>query len=103
MKKASRSLCIGSSLALSAFASASAQQAPADPVVFLNQAWSQTDRETYYQIPQGARMLPYDIFINLEVSGSQELFRSDANSERLGLITARESTDQSRWISGRPR
>ena len=28
----------------------------------------------------------YDIFLNLEVADSQELFRSDANSERYGLI-----------------
>ena len=28
---------------------------------------------------------PYDIFLNLEAAGSQELFRSDANSERYGL------------------
>jgi hypothetical protein len=61
-------------------------QSTNDNVIYLNQAWSQADRETYYQIPQGSRMLPYDIFINLEVAGSQELFRSDANSERLGLI-----------------
>ena len=29
--------------------------------------------------------MPYDIFLNLEVAGSQELFRSDANSDRYGL------------------
>jgi len=86
MKTAIRKLFMASLFVFSVAAPASAQQAPADPVVFLNQAWSQADRETYYQIPQGARMLPYDIFVNLEVSGSQELFRSDANSERLGLI-----------------
>ena len=82
MQKAIRRFGIGSWLALSAFASASAQQAPADPVIYLNQAWSQADRERYYQISQGSTMLSYDIFLNLEVAGSQELFRSDANSER---------------------
>jgi hypothetical protein len=29
--------------------------------------------------------MPYDIFLNLEAAGSQELFRSDANSERYGM------------------
>ena len=29
--------------------------------------------------------MPYDIFLNLEVAGGQDLFRSDANSERYGL------------------
>jgi hypothetical protein len=32
------------------------------------------------------RVIAYDIFLNLEVAGSQELFRSDANSDRYGLI-----------------
>ena len=41
----------------------------------------------YYQISQGSEVISYDIFLNLEVAGSQELFRSDANSERYGLIT----------------
>ena len=60
----------------------SAQQgAPAEPVIYLNQAWSQDDREWYYQFSQGSTVLSYDIFLNLEVAGSQELFRSDANSD----------------------
>ena len=29
--------------------------------------------------------MPYDVFLNLEAAGSQDLFRSDANSERYGL------------------
>ncbi len=56
------------------------------PVIYLDQAWSQADRETYYQISQGSAVVSYDIFLNLEVAGSQELFRSDANSDRYGLI-----------------
>ncbi|WP_375780223.1 di-heme-cytochrome C peroxidase [Bradyrhizobium sp. ma5] len=64
-----------------------AQQAPAPPVVFLNQAWSQDDRDWYYHFSQGSAVLSYDIFLNLEVADGQELFRSDANSERYGLIT----------------
>jgi len=31
-------------------------------------------------------VMSYDIFLNLEVAGGQELFRSDANSNRYGLI-----------------
>ncbi len=30
--------------------------------------------------------MSYDIFLNLEVAGGQELVRSDATSERFGLI-----------------
>ena len=61
--------------------------ASGQPVIYLDQAWSQADRETWYQIPQGSIVMPYDIVLNLEVAGSQELFRSDANSARYGLIT----------------
>ena len=55
-------------------------------MIFLDQAWSQADRDTYYWISQGSQIMSYDIFLNLEVAGGQELFRSDANSERYGLI-----------------
>ena len=63
-----------------------AQQATDQSVVILNQAWSQEDREWYYNFSQGSAVIAYDMYLNLEVAGSQELFRSDANSERVGLI-----------------
>ena len=62
-----------------------AAQSSDDRVIYLNQGWSQADRETYYHITQGSEALSYDIFLNLEVAGSQELFRSDANTDRYGL------------------
>ena len=53
-------LSVGSVLAP---APASAQQAPpsaaSQPVIYLNQAWSQEDREWYYQFSQGATVLSY--------------------------------------------
>ena len=61
-------------------------QASREPVIYLNQAWSQADREWYYNFSQGSSTISYDIFLNLEVAGSQELFRSDANTGRYGLI-----------------
>src|SRR5271157_295963 len=64
-----------------------AAQSSGDAVIYLDQAWSQADREWFYQVSQGAQIISYDIFLNLEVADSQELFRSDANSERYGLIT----------------
>ena len=65
---------------------ASAPQSSDEPVTHLNQAWSQADWDWYYHFSQGSAVIPYDIFLNLEVAGSQELFRSDANSERYGFI-----------------
>ena len=67
-------------------AETAAAQSSNEHVIYLNQAWSQADRELFYQLSQGSSIASYDIFLNLEVAGSQELFRSDANSERYGLI-----------------
>ena len=52
-----------------------AAQSSAGSVIYLDQAWSQADREMFYQISQGAQIISYDIFLNLEVADSQELFR----------------------------
>jgi len=73
--------------ALGSLAGPSAGQTTgSDGVIYLDQAWTQADRELFYQLPQGSAVASYDIFMNMEVAGSQELFRSDANSVRLGLI-----------------
>ncbi len=64
-----------------------AAYAAADSVIYLDQGWSKEDRENYYQESQGSVVLSYDIFLNLEVAGGQELFRSDVNSDRFGLTT----------------
>jgi hypothetical protein len=84
MKNIARaSLFAGSLLGLPA----SAQQAPAPATpVYLDQAWSLEDREWYYNFSQGSAVLSYDIYLNLEVADGQDLFRSDANSRRYGLI-----------------
>ena len=72
-----------------------AAQAPSDQsVIHLNQAWSDDDREWYYHFSQGSAVLSYDIFLNLEVAGGQELFRSDANSVRYGLVP-----EASNWMN----
>lgn len=62
-----------------------AAQVSTGKAILLDQGWSPEIRERYYHISQGTTVMPYDIFLNLEVAGSEELFRSDANSERYGL------------------
>src|SRR6185369_4328226 len=52
-----------------------------------DQAWSQADRDFYYNVSQGSAVMEYAVFVNLELADSQELFRSDANSDRYGMIT----------------
>ena len=71
-------------LAYSAAVSVSAQQtgtpqASSEPIIYLNQGWSQDDREWDYHFSQGSAVLSYDIYLNLEVAGSQDLIRSSAN------------------------
>jgi hypothetical protein len=61
-------------------------QSPDNSVIYLNQTWSQDDREWYYNFSQGSAVLSYDIFLNLEIAGGQDLFRSDGNLARYGLI-----------------
>ena len=80
------SFCCASVLGLFRIDTAAAQSS-GDSVFYLDQGWSQADREMSYQISQGATVIDYDIFLNLEVADGQELFRSDANSDRYGLIT----------------
>jgi hypothetical protein len=66
--------------------SPAAAQSQSDNIIYLNQAWSKEDREWYWHFSQGSAVLAYDIFLNLEVAGGEDLFRSDANSVRYGLI-----------------
>jgi hypothetical protein len=61
-------------------------QSTSDNVIYLNQAWSQDDREWYYHFSQGSAVISYDIFLNLEAAGGLDLFRSNANSAQYGLF-----------------
>ena len=89
-------------------------QTSSDKVIYLDQGWSQADRDTYYWIAQGTVMMSFDFYENLELAGSQELFHSNANMERYGLIPsppdpgannpdglpiglAKETTKEGRW------
>jgi len=83
---ASIALAMALMLSVGYFARPAVAQAASEPVIHLDQAWSKSDREWFYQVSQGSTVISYDIYRNLEVAGAQELFRSDANSERYGLI-----------------
>jgi hypothetical protein len=63
-----------------------AAQSSKNPVIYLDQAWSPQDRAAYYWGSQGSALLSYDIYLALELAGSQELFNSPANSDRFGLL-----------------
>jgi mono/diheme cytochrome c family protein len=76
---------VSASLIPLACTTAAAQEKRGD-VVYLDQAWSREDRQTFYWTSQGSALMSYDIFVGLEVAGSEELFRSDGNSIRYGLL-----------------
>jgi hypothetical protein len=93
LEKASGSLTFASlatllvlSAGVASFVVSTPAASQSSDTVYLNQAWSQDDREWYYHFSQGSAVLSYDIFLNLEAAGSQELFRSDSNAVRYGLI-----------------
>ena len=89
MKIAMRKLSIGSLFALSFAVPTNAQQPPTadQSVILLNQAWSQEDREWYYNFSQGSAVLSYDLYLNLEAADSQDLFRNGLSNPRYGLVT----------------
>ena len=68
-------------------------QSSGNSVIYLNQAWSQDDREWYYHFSQGSAVLSYDIFLNLEAADSQELFRSGLSSPRYGMVPEAANPD----------
>jgi hypothetical protein len=92
MQSAIQKLGIASWLALSVVAPASAQQAPtADSVILLDQAWSKEDREWYYNFSQGSAIVAYDLFLNMEVADSQDLFRNSLSGPSYGFFPAAAS------------
>jgi len=62
-----------------------------DNIIFLSQNWTEEDREFFYFTDQGSRLIPYDIFLNLEQAETQELFRSPAHMLGLGFIPGLKS------------
>lgn len=62
-----------------------------EKIIYLTQNWSEQDRQFYYFTDQGSRFIPYDIFINLEQVGRQDLFRNPENMMRYGYIPASAS------------
>lgn len=61
-------------------------------VVWLNQGWTEDQRERYYQTSQGTLIMPYSWFLSLEMPPSlrifdnTKLFRSNDNLSRYRLI-----------------
>ena len=46
--------------------------------VYLDQGWANSDSLWFYNTTQGSNLLPYDLFLHLEMPDSERLLRSDA-------------------------
>ncbi len=62
-----------------------------DKLVYLEQNWSESDREWFYFTDQGSRLMSYDIFLNLEQPDRDMLFRDPLYLLGFGLLPASTS------------
>ncbi|MBL1321199.1 MAG: hypothetical protein COA63_009095 [Methylophaga sp.] len=69
----------------------SAAAADSQDITYLEQNWSDKDREYFYFADQGSRLIPYDYFLHLEQAKNDTLLRDDENMVRLGFIAAPQS------------
>ena len=60
-------------------------------VIYLEQNWDEEDRQWFYHINQGSRLLPYDLFLHLEQHDNRELLRAPLNMLRFGFLPGKEA------------
>lgn len=58
----------------------------AERVIYPEQNWSAAESLWFYNITQGSNLIPYDIFLHLEVADSEHLFRSDTHMNQLRYL-----------------
>ena len=68
-------------------------QPAADGIYYLDQGWSDADRQEYYHLTQGTRILPYDWFLALEMAESEKPFISDESMARFRFIPNKNNPD----------
>lgn len=54
--------------------------------IYLNQAWTAQQRADYYWGSQGSALISYDIYLALQLPGSNELFNSASHADKVGLL-----------------
>lgn len=62
-----------------------------DALVYLEQNWNEADREWFYFVDQGSRLMPYRIFINLEQADNETLLSDQFNLLQFGFLPAKKS------------
>jgi len=63
-----------------------APKAAAEEIITLDQGWDAQSREVFYHTPQGSPIIPYDYFMALEQSDSDDLFADEAHLSGLGML-----------------
>lgn len=64
----------------------SAPKAWAEEIITLEQGWDEPSRVVFYHTPQGSPIIPYDHFLALEQSDSDDLFMDEAHLSSLGML-----------------
>lgn len=62
-----------------------------DELVYLEQNWTDADRDWFYTIDQGSRLIPYRIFKNIEQANSEKLLSDSFNLLRFGFLPEKKS------------
>jgi hypothetical protein len=60
-------------------------------IVYPDQNWDSADSLWFYNTTQGSNLMPYAVFLHLEQADSEELFRADANINRLRYLPQKPS------------
>jgi hypothetical protein len=58
----------------------------AERVVYPEQNWSGADSLWFYNVTQGSNLIPYDIFLHLELAQTEQLFRSAEHMNKLRYL-----------------
>jgi hypothetical protein len=69
-----------------AFVVAASTSGHSDEIVPIDQGWSAKQKEAWYTLPQGSRLLPLSWFRALEQPGSTQLFFDTANMEKFRYL-----------------
>lgn len=81
--------CPKTSTALVFFAALISTSWPAqasDPLIYLDQGWTEQTRQAFYSQPQGSRLVPESWFRALERADGKGMFADDANLTRYGFL-----------------
>ena len=70
---------------------AQGQNAPSASLRYLDQGWTDVERQTYYFIPQGSELMPYEWFMALEQPSSTAPFSDTRHLASFGFLPGAEN------------